>query len=111
MYLTAAFSGCLLSCIVFKYEIAIGASGAIFGLIGLEIVYMLGHFPILDRRRIFAFILVVPMSLFSFFDNQPEVDFSGHLGGLLVGITLGLAFLCEDSKSRMYKLINFLDLF
>ncbi len=40
LYFTAGIGGNLLSALLFPYTISIGASGAIFGLIGLEGSYL-----------------------------------------------------------------------
>ena len=53
--------------------------------------------------RLIAFILIIPVTLLSFFDNAPEVDVAGHVGGFTVGIMLGLAFTMEDSSIRQYN--------
>ena len=45
-----------------------------------------------------VFFFVFPTLALSFFDSEPNVDIAGHLGGLVVGILLGIAYVFEDSK-------------
>jgi membrane associated rhomboid family serine protease len=40
--------------------------------------------------------------MLSLLNPEPGVDFAGHMGGVMVGLTLGLAFAAEDSSLRMY---------
>ena len=52
--------------------------------------------------RLVIFILVIPITMLSLLNPEPGVDFAGHMGGVMVGLTLGLAFAAEDSSLRMY---------
>lgn len=51
VYIGGALGGSLLSCIVFPYQIAVGASAAIFALLALELVYFITHFPVIEKKR------------------------------------------------------------
>lgn len=62
-------------------ELTVGASGAIFGLLGALIVY--GQRK--PHRRIFRIALVYAALLFGFSFTMPNVDNWGHLGGLVGG--------------------------
>jgi rhomboid protease GluP len=53
VYIAGALGGSLFSCIWLPYNIAVGASAAIFGLISLEVVYFLTHVPVIDKKRYF----------------------------------------------------------
>ena len=107
VYIGGAIGGTLLSCIIFKYQLGVGASSAIFALIGLEIVFFFGAFPLIEKKRLIVFIFAVPIAILSFFGPSGNVDFAGHLGGLIVGLLLGVAYLFEDSgfSERPYQLI------
>jgi membrane associated rhomboid family serine protease len=73
-------------------KIALGASGAIFGLIGILIVYAY-------RRRSSTFIRgflqgllgILALNLFIGF-TSPFIDNYAHIGGLVAGLALGYAF-------------------
>lgn len=51
VYVAGALGGCLFSCIWLPYNIAVGASAAIFALLALEVVYFVTHIPVIDKKR------------------------------------------------------------
>ena len=69
---------------------SVGASGAIFGLDGVLLAWIL-----LDRRSI---ILMIALSLYNGFTAQ-NVDNAAHVGGLLTGFLAG-ALLCMIRKQK-----------
>lgn len=107
MYIAGAIGGCLFSCIFFKTQISVGASAAIFALVGLELVFFVACFPRIDKKRLVVFFFVIPTILLSFFDSEPNVDIAGHLGGLVSGILIGIAYMFEDSNLPETGYFNF----
>jgi membrane associated rhomboid family serine protease len=77
---------------------SIGASGAIFGLVGVLIAGTRAHHPLLDRRARAIIpqlgMLVVINLIFGF--AMPGIDNSAHIGGLVAGLWLG--FLVPPGK-------------
>lgn len=78
VYVLGGIGASLFSCIRFYYETSVGASGAIFALLALELVFFLTHFPKIETRRyltlfirIVVFILLAPMIFLSFIDAPP----------------------------------------
>jgi membrane associated rhomboid family serine protease len=71
---------------------AVGASGAIFGLIGVLVAGTRAHHPMLDRRARSIVPQLVPLIFinlaFGFFAGG-AIDNSAHIGGLLAGLWLG----------------------
>jgi membrane associated rhomboid family serine protease len=79
--------------------IGVGASGAIFGIAGVLLVY-------LYRRRSSAFVYAEMRNLVAFIGLNlvlgfvlPNIDYLAHLGGLLGGMALALGFDRGDQKS------------
>jgi membrane associated rhomboid family serine protease len=91
IYLLCAAGGSVLTILVDPAQFAAGASGAIFGLIGLLFVVSRRHHAVLGReaRTVMAGIggYLVFLLLFTFI--VPNISWTGHLGGLLVGAVLG----------------------
>jgi membrane associated rhomboid family serine protease len=78
---------------IFSPGPAVGASGAIFGLIGVLLTGTRAHHPILDRRARSLVPQLVPLVIINLafgFLAGGAIDNSAHIGGLLAGMWLGL---------------------
>jgi membrane associated rhomboid family serine protease len=78
---------------VFSEGPSVGASGAIFGLVGVLVAGTRAHHPVLDRRSRAIVPQLVPLIFinlaFGFFAGGGLIDNSAHIGGLLAGLWLG----------------------
>lgn len=99
VYLVSAISGSLMSC-VFTTGISVGASGAIFGLLG-SLLYFGYHYRLylgsVLKSQIIPLILI--NLIFGFMD--PRIDNAAHIGGLIGGYltTMALGIKGKSSKS------------
>lgn len=99
VYLVSAISGSLMSC-VFTTGISVGASGAIFGLLG-SLLYFGYHYRLylgsVLKSQIIPLILI--NLIFGFMD--PRIDNTCHIGGLIGGYltTMALGIKGKSSKS------------
>lgn len=89
LYFLSGISGVIFS-FAFNRAPSIGASGALFGLIGALIPFLYRNRALLvdTRRRILSILQVIGINLL--IGLAPGIDNWGHLGGLLAG--LGLAW-------------------
>jgi membrane associated rhomboid family serine protease len=81
----------VLTILVDPAQFAAGASGAIFGLVGLLFVVSRRHHAVLGReaRTMVAGIGSYLVFLLVFTFVVPNISWTGHLGGLIVGAVLG----------------------
>ena len=93
LYLISAVGGSLASLIFVRTAIGAGASGAIFGLMGVVVALGLQHKDRLPLRRgrvfglrLLPFIVLDVVLGFII----PHINIAAHLGGLLVGFSVGL---------------------
>jgi membrane associated rhomboid family serine protease len=91
IYLLCAAGGSVLTILVAPDQAAVGASGAIFGLLGLAFAVSRRRHLALPRQTRMVLgqigsLLVVNLA-FTFF--VPGISITGHLGGLAVGLVLG----------------------
>jgi membrane associated rhomboid family serine protease len=91
IFLLCAAGGSVLTILVDPQQFAAGASGAIFGIIGLLFAVSRRHHAVLGReaRSVMAGIgsYLVFLLLFTFI--VPNISWTGHLGGMLIGAVLG----------------------
>ena len=108
LYLVSAIGGSLASLIFVRAAIGAGASGAIFGLMGVIVALGLRHkdrLP-LRRGRVFGMRLLPFIALdvaLGFF--IPHINISAHVGGLAVGFGAGLILppaIYADGKRESY---------
>ena len=93
IYLLAGLSGGVLSYMFNPNAIAVGASGAIFGILGAFAAYFVAHRGALGemgRRNLTGLIAIAAINLVIGF-IIPGIDNWAHLGGLAGGFVLGLA--------------------
>jgi membrane associated rhomboid family serine protease len=91
IYLLCAAGGSVLTILVDPRQFAVGASGAIFGIIGLLFAVSRRHHAVLGRegRTVMAGIGTYLIFLLAFTFLVPNISWTGHLGGLVVGALLG----------------------
>jgi membrane associated rhomboid family serine protease len=95
VYLTSAVGGSIMFYYLAPYQLALGASGAIFGLLGAWFVVSkrLG----LDSRWL---ITIVALNLILDFSLRSNIAWQAHVGGILTGGLLTAAFAYAPRKRR-----------
>jgi rhomboid protease GluP len=86
LYILSGFAGTVFS-FLFSSAYSIGASGAIFGLVGAEGIFLFQNrklFGARVRQALNNVIFVVAINLF--LGLQPGIDNWGHMGGLMGGL-------------------------
>jgi rhomboid protease GluP len=79
-----------------------GASGAVFGIIGMNLIFFLLHreaFGQFGRQRVMNTLVVIGINLF-FGLTIPAIDNLAHVGGLIAGFALGYGL------APRYKIVN-----
>jgi membrane associated rhomboid family serine protease len=91
IYLLCGAGGSVLTILWDPTQFAAGASGAIFGIIGLLFAVSRRHHAVLGReaRSMMAGIGSYLVFLLIFTFVMPRISWTGHLGGLIVGFMLG----------------------
>lgn len=72
-----------------RYVVCVGASGAIFGVVGALALIVLVNRGRVENLTTRQMLLFIALSLYGGFTSQ-GVDNAAHIGGLLAGIVLGL---------------------
>ncbi|XP_024537182.1 RHOMBOID-like protein 2 [Selaginella moellendorffii] len=93
VYLIAGFGGSLLSALFLRLTISVGASGALFGLMGALLSELLVNWSHHERSWFTLSQLVVLFIINLALGKMPHVDNYAHLGGCISGILLGFILL------------------
>jgi rhomboid protease GluP len=102
VFLLAGALGNLLSASVARYDVAVGASGGIFGVIGAFAVAVWRlrspmYFAL--RRRLLFFLALMVTADFTIGGLEPQIDNLAHVGGFVAGILIA-AVLYPRNKKR-----------
>ena len=112
LYMGSAIGGNLFSGILKPEAIGVGASTAVFGLVGFYLAYVITNYNYMDRKRfgqhwcllLFVFLLVLLNIGVGLMSNDNHVDNFGHLGGFITGFFAGLAITeLFDYEARYQK--------
>jgi rhomboid protease GluP len=92
-YLLSGVGGTLASVAVHPHAFGVGASGAVFGVFGMLVAFLLVQgraIPrLLVRPMLVSAVVIAAINLVSGF-SSPEVDNAAHVGGLAAGFAAGL---------------------
>ena len=90
LYIVAGLGGSYLPHRMMGDIVSIGASGAIFGLLGALIGYVMKHREMFRRGALMNLLIIAGINLAWGFQPGSGIDNFGHLGGLITGFLLSL---------------------
>lgn len=93
LYVISGFGGSLLSALFIKEGISVGASGALFGLLGGMLSELLINWTIYANKFAALLTLIVIVVINLAVGILPHVDNFAHIGGFVSGFLLGFIFL------------------
>ncbi|WOL14999.1 RHOMBOID-like protein 2 [Canna indica] len=93
LYIVSGFGGSLLSALFIKSSISVGASGALFGLLGCMLSELLTNWTIYTNKCAALLTLVVIIAINLAVGILPHVDNFAHIGGFMSGFFLGFVLL------------------
>ncbi|KHG07733.1 Rhomboid-like protease 3 [Gossypium arboreum] len=93
IYLLSGFGGSVLSSLFIQRSISVGASGALFGLLGAMLSELLTNWTIYTNKAAALITLVVIIVINLAVGILPHVDNFAHIGGFLTGFLLGFVLL------------------
>ncbi|CAD6255524.1 unnamed protein product [Miscanthus lutarioriparius] len=92
VYLISGFGGSLMSALFIQSNVSVGASGALFGLIGSMLSELITNWSLYANKvaALLTLVLVIVVNLA--LGLLPRVDNFAHIGGLISGFLLGFVF-------------------
>jgi membrane associated rhomboid family serine protease len=103
LYLISGLGGSLLSALFLTNEIAVGASGALFGLLGASLSEILTNWTIYKRKCGALCTLIILVAVNLALGLLPHVDNFAHIGGFLSGLLLGFVLLMKPQYGWMSR--------
>ncbi|KAF3433019.1 hypothetical protein FNV43_RR24121 [Rhamnella rubrinervis] len=93
VYLFSGFGGSILSSLFLRNNISVGASGALFGLLGAMLSELFTNWTIYTNKVAALLTLVVIIVINLGIGILPHVDNFAHIGGFLTGFLLGFVLM------------------
>ncbi|EOY24641.1 hypothetical protein QUC31_008881 [Theobroma cacao] len=93
IYLLSGFGGSILSSLFIQRNISVGASGALFGLLGAMLSELLTNWTIYTNKAAALITLVIIIAINLAVGILPHVDNFAHIGGFFAGFLLGFVLL------------------
>jgi rhomboid protease GluP len=113
IYFISMLTASMLSMYVHPFGASVGASGALFGLLGCELLLLLQLWKTLPKKQFAAalvnylFIIILYIGVGAFF---PIIDNFAHIGGLLGGIISACALLPLKPEKKLPNVLNLVSL-
>jgi len=98
VYFAAGITSSIFS-FLFSDSVSIGASGAIFGLLGITLVFAVSEKEKIGKDFYKNILMVIVANLILGF-SIPNIDNFGHLGGLIGGIIVGVVYMVIVSNKK-----------
>ncbi|KAE8717319.1 Ribonuclease II, putative isoform 1 [Hibiscus syriacus] len=92
LYIISGFGGSLMSALFLQSNISVGASGALFGLLGSMLSELITNWTIYANKVASFLTLVIIIAVNLAVGILPHVDNFAHIGGFLTGFLLGFVF-------------------
>lgn len=93
IYLLSGLGGSILSSLFIRNNISVGASGALFGLLGAMLSELLTNWTIYTNKAAALLTLLIIVAINLAVGILPHVDNFAHIGGFLTGLLLGFILL------------------
>jgi rhomboid protease GluP len=102
LYILAGLASSLAIVLFDPYSLTVGASGAIFGIIGIFIYMVIFRKDIISYAERFEIIKLLVINLI--ITLIPGISMAGHIGGLVGGFILGFPLLMFNRpKNKFYQ--------
>ncbi|RCV34998.1 hypothetical protein SETIT_7G203700v2 [Setaria italica] len=95
VYLVSGFGGSVLSVLFIRKGVSVGASGALFGLLGAMLSELITNWTIYTNRFAAMLNLVIIAAINLALGILPHVDNFAHIGGFATGFLLGFVLLIQ----------------
>ncbi|PAN48908.1 hypothetical protein PAHAL_9G412100 [Panicum hallii] len=106
IYIVSGVGGSVLSSLFIRNNISVGASGALFGLLGAMLSELFTNWTIYSNKAAALVTLLVVIAINLAIGILPHVDNFAHIGGFLTGFLLGFIFLMRPHYGWMQRYVR-----
>ncbi|CAN6312167.1 unnamed protein product [Urochloa humidicola] len=106
IYIVSGVGGSVLSSLFIRNNISVGASGALFGLLGAMLSELFTNWTIYSNKAAALFTLLVVIAINLAIGILPHVDNFAHIGGFITGFLLGFIFLMRPHYGWMQRYVR-----
>ncbi|KAK9914211.1 hypothetical protein M0R45_038002 [Rubus argutus] len=103
-YLLSGFGGSILSSLFIRNNISVGASGALFGLLGSMLSELITNWTIYTNKVAAILTLLVIIGINLGIGIFPRIDNFAHIGGFLTGFLIGFVLMPRPQYGWMDQL-------
>ncbi|KAL9231040.1 hypothetical protein vseg_006311 [Gypsophila vaccaria] len=93
LYLGSGIGGAILSALFLQRNVSVGASGALFGLLGAMLADLITNWTTYPNKAAALFTLLVMIAIDLAIGILPYIDNFAHIGGFVTGLLLGFIVL------------------
>ncbi|KAG2550981.1 RHOMBOID-like protein 2 [Panicum virgatum] len=106
IYIVSGVGGSVLSSLFIRNNISVGASGALFGLLGAMLSELFTNWTIYSNKAAALVTLLIVIAINLAIGILPHVDNFAHIGGFLTGFLLGFIFLMRPHYGWMQRYVR-----
>ncbi|KAF8698444.1 hypothetical protein HU200_035184 [Digitaria exilis] len=106
IYIVSGVGGSMLSSLFIRNNISVGASGALFGLLGAMLSELFTNWTIYSNKAAALVTLLVVIAINLAIGILPHVDNFAHIGGFLTGFLLGFILLMRPHYGWMQRYVR-----
>lgn len=99
-YLLTGLCSAVFSLFMHAETVSAGASGAIFGLYGIFLAFLIFHGIAKEQRKALLTSILIFVGYNLIYGMQEGIDNAAHVGGLLSGFLLGIIYVFGDKSSK-----------
>ncbi|CAL9198685.1 RHOMBOID-like protein 2 [Musa acuminata AAA Group] len=110
LYVIAGVGGSLLSALFVQASVSVGASGALFGLLGAMLSELITNWTIYANKFAALISLILIVSINLGLGILPHIDNFAHIGGFITGFLLGFVLLIRPQygyRSQKYNPLRY----
>eukprot|EP00698_Gefionella_okellyi_P014478 TRINITY_DN4015_c0_g1_i1.p2 TRINITY_DN4015_c0_g1~~TRINITY_DN4015_c0_g1_i1.p2 ORF type:complete len:173 (+),score=50.53 TRINITY_DN4015_c0_g1_i1:789-1307(+) len=104
VYLLAGIGGNIFSCVCKPFNLGVGASGALYGLVGVYAAHVVMNWSSLPPQEKMSSGCFLGIMIFATFmlGMMPLVDIYAHIGGFVIGVLIGSYFVRPDYPQKFF---------